>query len=31
MKKEKDSIVNFDSSLHYVLSVWMFAKGTICH
>ena len=30
-EKEKDSIVNFDSSLHYVLSVWMFAKGTICH
>ena len=29
-EKEKDSIVNYDSSLHYVLSVWMFAKGTIC-
>lgn len=25
-EKEKDSIVNYDNSLHYVLSVWMFAK-----
>lgn len=28
-EKEKDSLANYDSSLHYVLPVRMFTKGAI--